>query len=121
MESSSEIVRLSSKKQLETLHVVFEDKNDLLNSFMPFVQNGALFVETKKSYQLGDFINVEVNLFDYSVSWVSKVIWVTPRGAQGGMKMGIGIQLDSSSDKLKDKIKSHLAGLTSLQKKTDTM
>jgi type IV pilus assembly protein PilZ len=50
-----------------------------------------------------------------------KVVWVTPRGAQGGKKAGIGIQLSAEDNTVVGKIETYLAGALSSDRPTHTM
>lgn len=107
----------------EYFKLSFKSSSELYSAFMPFIRNGGIFFETKMEHHLGDTVLLQIELPDdpdiYKIK--GKVVWVTPRGAQGGMKAGIGVQLSSESESLKSKIENLLAGYTASDKKTDTM
>ena len=57
---------------------------------MPFVRHGALFVPTNKKYELGEEVFILLALMDEpeKIQINGKVVWVTPKGAQGIGKLG---------------------------------
>lgn len=105
-----------------TIHV--EDKEDLYSSYMPFVTNGGLFIQTNKQYDLGDEVFMLLALVDEpeKLPIAGKVVWVTPIGAQGNRRAGIGIQFsDQDKGKAKNVIETILAGKLQSDKPTHTM
>ena len=50
-----------------------------------------------------------------------KVVWVTPRGAQGNRTAGIGVQFSDQDAVANSKIENHLAGSLSSDRPTHTM
>ena len=50
-----------------------------------------------------------------------KVVWVTPRGAQGNRIAGIGVQFSEQDVSANAKIENHLAGTLSSDRPTHTM
>lgn len=51
-----------------------------------------------------------------------KVVWVTPKGAQGNKPSGVGVQfVDDDGRYLGNKIESYLAGSLKSTKFTDTL
>lgn len=100
----------------------FKDEQGLHSAFMPFVKNGGLFISSNKSFQLGDEVFVVLTLPDSEdeLPVPSKVVWITPVGAQSNRKPGIGVQfLDEGSARIR--IESVLAGLLTSDRQTDTM
>ena len=65
---------------------------------MPFLSNGGLFVPTNKAYDIGDEVFMLLTLMDEpeKIPIAGKVVWVTPRGAQGNRTAGIGVQFSPS-------------------------
>ncbi len=105
-----------------TLHLA--DKAKLYSSYMPFVKNGGLFVPTPQQYSLGDEIFILLRLLDETEKFtlVGKVVWVSPKGGQGGRAAGIGIQfIDESAKNIRNKIEGYLAGALQSERRTDTM
>ena len=50
-----------------------------------------------------------------------KVIWITPRGAQGNRAAGIGVQFTDQDNTAVTKIETYLAGSVNSDKPTHTM
>jgi type IV pilus assembly protein PilZ len=50
-----------------------------------------------------------------------KVVWVTPKGAQGNRAAGIGVQFSDQDNTAINKIETYLAGMLSSDKPTHTM
>ena len=80
---------------------------------MPFVKNGGLFIPTNSNYRLGDEVFMLLNLMgeDEKLPVAGRVIWMTPKGAQGKRTAGIGVQFsDQDRGKTQKKIENYLAG-----------
>ncbi len=90
---------------------------------MPFVQNGGLFIPTGKSYKLGDEVFMLLNLMDEpeKIPVAGKVVWVTPKGAQGNRAAGIGVQFSDQDNTAVNKIETYLAGSLESERPTHTM
>ena len=106
------------------LSLSIKDKSSLYAAYMPFVQNGGLFIPTNKSYNLGDEVFMLLSLMDDGerLPVAGKIIWMTPKGAQGNRAYGVGVQF-SSQDKgaTRGKIETHLAGALKSDRITHTM
>ena len=50
-----------------------------------------------------------------------KVVWVTPKGAQGNRAAGIGVQFSDQDNTAITKIENYLAGMLNSDKPTHTM
>lgn len=50
-----------------------------------------------------------------------KVVWITPRGAQGNRSPGIGVQFIGDDDTASRKIEEYLAGMLDSDRATHTM
>ena len=107
------------------LHIKIDNKNELYKSYMPFVNNGGLFISTEKteSYKLGGEVFILLKLMDESekIPVTGTVIWVTPKGAQGSRIAGIGVQFKDEDTVSAGKIETHLAGLLESDRSTHTM
>ena len=91
---------------------------------MPFIKGGGLFVRTKAAYELGDSVSLSVQLLNEPDSYVieGKVVWLTPKGAQGNKPIGIGIQfIGENSRHFCNKIETLLAGMLKSTQNTDTI
>lgn len=107
------------------LSLTIKDKSALYASYMEFVKNGGLFIPTNKPYALGDEVFMLLSLMDNpeKIPVVGKVVWITPKGAQGNRVAGIGVQFsgDQESDSARKKIETHLAGTLKSDRPTHTM
>jgi type IV pilus assembly protein PilZ len=107
------------------LSLVINDKNALHQSYMPFVKNGGLFIPTKKTYSLGNEVFVLLTLPDEreKIPFAGRVVWITPKGAQGNRPPGIGVQFqnDQSGIAVRNKIETYLAGALKSDRPTHTM
>ena len=76
------------------LSLTIKDKSVLYAAYMPFIKEGGLFIPTNKQYQLGDEVFMLLKLMDEpeKVPVAGRVIWITPKGAQGNKVAGIGVQ-----------------------------
>lgn len=105
------------------LSLTIRDKAVLYAAYMPFVENGGLFIPTNKSYNLGDEVFMLLSLMDEAekIPVAGKVVWVTPKGAQGNRAAGIGVQFSGEDDIASNKIETYLAGSLDSDRPTHTM
>lgn len=105
------------------LSLTIRDKAVLYAAYMPFIQNGGLFIPTNKSYNLGDEVFMLLNLMDEpeKIPVAGKVVWITPKGAQGNRAAGIGVQFSGEDDSAANKIETYLAGSIESDRPTHTM
>jgi type IV pilus assembly protein PilZ len=100
-----------------------KDKSALYAAYMPFVRNGGLFIPTNKEYRLGDEVFILLTLMDGAerLPVAGKVVWLTPRAAQGKRQQGIGVQFSGQDNgETQKKIEVLLAGV-SMERPTHTM
>ena len=106
------------------LSLTIRDKSALYASYMPFVKNGGLFIPTSKAYRLGDEVFMLLTLMDEKekLPIAGRIVWVTPKGAQGNRTSGIGVQF-SELDKgqTRNKIENYLAAALKSERQTHTM
>jgi type IV pilus assembly protein PilZ len=64
-----------------------------------------------------------LNLMDEpeKIPVAGKVIWVTPKGAQGNRAAGIGVQFSDQDNTARSKIETYLAGALQSDRPTHTM
>lgn len=105
------------------LSLTIKDKSVLYAAYMSFVKNGGLFIPTNKNYKLGDEVFMLLNLMDEpeKLPVAGKVVWVTPRGAQGNRAAGIGVQFNESDVAARNKIETYLTGELRSERPTHTM
>jgi len=87
------------------------------------VKRGVMFIRTKKSDKLGDEVFMLLSLMDEpeKIPVAGKVVWVTPKGAQGNRAAGIGVQFSDQDNTAITKIENYLAGMLNSDKPTHTM
>ena len=107
------------------LSLTIKDKASLYAAYMPFIKNGGLFIPTNKTYNLGDEVFMLLSLMEDAekIPVAGKIVWVTPKGAQGNRIAGIGVQFgsDQESETARKKIETYLAGALSADRPTHTM
>ena len=105
------------------ISLTIKDKAVLYAAYMPFIQNGGLFVPTSKSYKMGDEVFMLLTLMDEpeKLPVAGKVVWITPQGAQGNRAAGIGVQFTGQDDIAKNKIETYLVGSLESERPTHTM
>ena len=106
------------------LSLTIRDKSALYASYMPFVRNGGLFIPTAKSYKLGDEVFMLLTLIEdkEKLPIAGKIIWLTPKGAQGNRTAGIGVQFsDLDKGQTRNKIENVLAAALKSERTTHTM
>jgi type IV pilus assembly protein PilZ len=111
------------------LSVKISDENMLYHAYMPFLQNGGLFIPTNKTYQLGEEVFILLTLMDEpdKIPVAGNIVWITPKGAQGNQAAGIGVHFSNlegsgdSADIIRGKIENYLVEKLKSDKITHTM
>lgn len=95
----------------------------LYSAYMPFVENGGLFIPTRKQYDLGDEVFVLLNLMDEAerIPLAGTVVWITPSNAQANRAQGIGIQFNDKDNPARAKIEKYLTGMLNSGRVTHTL
>ena len=107
-EDNKQVIRSLTIKAPEVLYA----------AYMPFVRHGRLFIPMNEKYARGKEVFILLALKDEpeKISIYGKVVWVTPKGAQGNRQAGIGVQFAAATE-----IEEHLGtGLVS-DRPTHTM
>lgn len=114
---------MSMPKGAGILSLTIKDKAVLYAAYMPFIKSGGLFIPTSKTYKLGDEVFMLLSLMEETdrIPVAGKVIWITPKGAQGNRAAGIGIQFSDQDDAPRRKIENYLAGAMQSDRPTHTM
>lgn len=96
----------------QTIPLNITSREHLGQLYMPFLDNGGLFVPTRASYQLGDALVLELRLPDSldTQRVQGEVVWLTPPGAQGNRPAGIGIRFAEPGLPVQHEIERLLAG-----------
>ncbi len=113
-----------SENDSSVFFVNIKDKAELYIAYMPYIVNGGLFIRTDKAYNLGDEVFILLKLIDepdkYTIA--GRVIWITPKCAQGARASGIGVQfLGEETQEIRNKIETYLAGALDSNRLTDTL
>jgi len=105
------------------LNLSLKDADELYACYMPFVENGGLFIPSRKQFSIGDevFVLLELMEEDDKLPLTGKVVWVTPKGTSGNRKQGVGIQFPPESTQVVQRIETYLAGLLSSGRSTNTL
>src|SRR6188508_1915228 len=114
--------QIVSKPGLLTLTI--KDKSALYLAYMPVIKNGGLFIPTNSSYKLGDEVFMLLNVMgeEEKIPVAGRVIWITPKGAQGKRTAGIGVQFsEQDQGNTQKRIENYLAGALGGDKPTHTL
>ncbi|NRA42420.1 MAG: PilZ domain-containing protein [Pseudomonadales bacterium] len=105
------------------LAINIQDAAQLYAQYMPFVDNGGLFIPTKKQYNMGDEVFMLITLFDEpeKMPVAGKIVWITPQGAEGNRQSGIGVKFNGADEVAKNKIETLLTGTLNSDRPTHTM
>jgi type IV pilus assembly protein PilZ len=101
------------------------ERSALYAAYMPFLQNGGIFVPGNRSCQLGEEIFLLLSLMQdearYTVA--GKVAWVTPAGAANNHTQGIGVQFpaDDAGRRVRQRIEEILGTALGSSRPTHTM
>ena len=107
------------------MQLAIKEKAALYAAYIPFFEEGGIFVPTAREYKLGDDVYVLLTLPDdpqrYPVA--GRVAWVTPARAAGNRTQGVGIQFpkDEKSRQLKHKIEEVLGTALASERPTQTI
>ena len=114
---------MTSGTHQDVLNVIIADKQALYDSYMSFLRNGGLFIQTAQEYRLGDEVLVLLKLLDQpeKLPVAGTVVWVTPQGAQGNRPAGIGIEFSEEDAALNATIEHYLGGTLSADRVTHTL
>jgi type IV pilus assembly protein PilZ len=114
---------MSEENKQGILSLTIKDRTVLYAARMPFVRHGGLFVPTNKKYELGEEVFILLALMNEpeKIPINGKVVWVTPKGAQGNRQAGIGVQFSESDFAAATKIEEHLGNGVVSDRPTHTM
>ena len=76
----------------KVLSLSIKDKSSLYASYMPFLENGGIFIPSEQTFELGEEVFMLVNLVDDNekIPLSGKIVWITPKGAQNNKTAGVG-------------------------------
>jgi type IV pilus assembly protein PilZ len=106
------------------VQLAIKEKAALYASYMPYVENGGLFVPTTRAANIGDDIYLIVSLMDDPArdSVSSKVVWITPADVNG-RQQGIGVQFNKGdvAEKVRAKIENLIGSALKAARPTHTL
>ncbi len=107
----------------QLLQLTIEDEHALYQHYMPFVDGGALFIPTEQPYEIGDelFYLLDIYFAHEPQPLTGSVVWVTPSGASGARRSGVGIALGAAQRGLADEIEQALTLVAHSHKPTLTL
>jgi type IV pilus assembly protein PilZ len=114
----------SSSPRQGILSLSIKDKNALYQAYIPYVNNGGLFIPTDRDYKMGQEVFMLLNLMEEPerLPIAGKVVWKTPIGSSGYRTAGIGVQFsDQDGGLARSRIENYLAGSLSSDRSTHTM
>ncbi|HCL86412.1 MAG TPA: pilus assembly protein PilZ [Comamonadaceae bacterium] len=115
----------STAPRPSVMQLNIKEKAALYAAYIPFFEEGGIFVPTQREYRLGDDVYVLLTLPDdpqrYPVA--GRVAWVTPARAAGNRTQGVGIQFpkDDKSRQLRLKIEEILGSSLGSDRATQTI
>ncbi|GGX28554.1 MULTISPECIES: PilZ domain-containing protein [Undibacterium] len=114
-----------SQHRPSVLSLGIREKAALFAAYMPFLENGGIFVPTNKTYRLGEEIYLILTLLDdpqkYPVA--GKVVWITPQGAGNNKTQGIGVHFpgDETGKRVRIRIEEALGAAIRSSRATHTI
>jgi type IV pilus assembly protein PilZ len=117
-------IRSATPARPGVLSLTIKDKNALYAAYMPFLKGGGIFVPSSRPYRLGEEVFMLLSLMESKekIPVAGHVVWITPKGAQGGRTAGIGVQFSEKDSGLaRNKIESALGGALNSDRPTHTM
>ncbi|MDF1797087.1 MAG: PilZ domain-containing protein [Coxiellaceae bacterium] len=96
---------------MHQLNYVITEKLQLYKCYMPFVLQGGIFIPTDDRLELGQSIDLSVELLGAKYQEVVKVIWKTPPAVVGRSRpAGVGLQFATEHDEIRNEIENQLVG-----------
>lgn len=105
------------------LSISIKELSVLYSAYMPFVENGGLFIPTRKLYEMGDEVFILLGLMDEPerLPVSGRVVWLTPSAAQGNRAQGIGVQFTEKDNPARARIEKYLTGMMGGERPTHTL
>lgn len=123
--STSSTVPESVPSRPAFLSLTIRERAALYAAYMPFLQNGGLFVPTTKSCHLGDEIFLLLSLMqdEHRYPVAGKVAWITPAGAGHNRTQGVGLQFpdDDAGRRIRLRIEEILGTALASSRATHTI
>jgi type IV pilus assembly protein PilZ len=114
----------AGKGRPSVISISIKDKQALYMAYMPFVVGGGLFVPTTREHELGDEVFLLVQLMGETdkSAITGRVVWITPKGAQGNRPQGVGVQFTGpEQEAIRTRIENQLGASLNSKRPTHTM
>lgn len=118
------VIATNDRSNPRLLQLRIRDRETLYGAYMPFIRRGGLFIPTNESYHLGDAVFMLLHLLDElaPLPIAGDVVWITPEGAQGNRRAGIGVQFaEQDNGNIRERIETLLAGKLRREQPTHTL
>jgi len=114
---------VDENKRPSVISVSIKDKQALYMAYMPYIEGGAIFIQSKKEYAMGEEVFLLLKIMDSDQMPVAgKVVWITPDNAQDSRTKGVGIQFtDEDATTVVSKIEQNLGESLMSKRRTHTM
>ncbi len=107
------------------MSLTIRERSALYAAYMPFLQNGGIFVPGNRACQLGDEIFLLLHLMQDEARYpvAGRVAWITPPGAANNHTQGIGVQFpaDDAGRRVRQRIEEILGTSLGSSRPTHTM
>lgn len=107
------------------MSLTIRERSALYAAYMPFLQNGGIFVPGNRACQLGDEVFLLLHLMQDDARYpvAGKVAWITPAGAANNHTQGIGVQFpdDEAGRRVRQRIEEILGTALGSSRPTHTM
>ena len=121
----AEVPATATVARPSVLSLPIKEKAALFAAYMPFLQNGGIFVPTTKPYKIGDEIYLILTLMEDAAKYpiAGKIAWITPAGANNSKAQGIGVHFsaDESGRRVKQRIEEILGAALGSSRATHTL
>ncbi|MDX1669404.1 MAG: PilZ domain-containing protein [Limnobacter sp.] len=121
--SSASDKKDKSKVWMHSLQLT--DKVKAAETYMPFIKNGGIFVETEQKFELGDSLFVLLTVGDDGIKCPvnGKVVWINSDSTRLDRPIGVGIQFpsDASGVAAKEEIERMIGKMQTSIRKTATL
>ncbi|NTV09827.1 MAG: pilus assembly protein PilZ [Zoogloea sp.] len=115
---------VNTGKRPSVLSLRIASRSALYAAYMPFLQNGGIFIPTQRPFRLGDEVFLLLQLMDDPTRHpvAGSVAWITPASTQGNKAQGIGVHLsgDEAGRMVRNRVEQILAGLLGSRRPTHT-
>ncbi len=87
------------------MSLAFRDRDGLYAAYMPFLQNGGIFVPGARSAQMGDEVFLLLTLMQDETRYpvAGRIVWITPEGAAHNHTPGIGVQFPADESGIRER------------------